>query len=160
MPHHISFIGGVSIEQALLYLGENVNLLPYLVYIQLGLGELKPTRITFFLADRLVNIPRGIIEDVLVQVNNFYFPVDFFILDPEPAKKGPNHILIILGRPFPTTSNALIKCKRHANYFWRYDIGALIGSFLTSLYIIIHLSFTFFYGFLWTITRNCILLWL
>ena len=111
MPHHINFIRGVSIEQALLYLGENVNLLTYLVYIQLGLGELKPTCITFFLANRLVNIPRGSIEDVLVQVNNFYFPIDFVILDPEPAKKGSNHILIILCRPFPITSNALINCK-------------------------------------------------
>ncbi|RVW67672.1 hypothetical protein CK203_063511 [Vitis vinifera] len=55
------------VEKALLDLGASVNLLPYSVYKQLGLGELKPTSITLSLADRSVKIPRGIIEDVLVQ---------------------------------------------------------------------------------------------
>ncbi|RVW28476.1 Transposon Tf2-12 polyprotein [Vitis vinifera] len=40
-------------------LGASVNLLPYSVYKQLGLGELKPTAITLSLADRSVKIPRG-----------------------------------------------------------------------------------------------------
>ncbi|RVW19080.1 hypothetical protein CK203_087663 [Vitis vinifera] len=60
-------IGGKVVEKALLDLGASVNLLPYSVYKQLGLGELKPTSITLSLADRSVKIPRGIIEDVLVQ---------------------------------------------------------------------------------------------
>ncbi|RVW64353.1 hypothetical protein CK203_047020 [Vitis vinifera] len=50
------------------------------VYKQLGLGELKPTSITLSLADRSVKIPRGMIEDVLVQVDKFYYPVDFLFL--------------------------------------------------------------------------------
>ena len=68
-------------EKALLDLGASVNLLPYSIYKQLGLNELKPTSITLSLADRLVKIPRGMIEDVLVQVDNFYYPVDFVVLD-------------------------------------------------------------------------------
>ena len=52
-------IGGTHVEKALLDLGASVNLLPYSVYKQLGLGELKPTTITLSLADRLVKIPRG-----------------------------------------------------------------------------------------------------
>ncbi|RVW22897.1 hypothetical protein CK203_107870 [Vitis vinifera] len=39
-------IGGKVVEKALLDLGASVNLLPYSVYKQLGLGELKPTSIT------------------------------------------------------------------------------------------------------------------
>ena len=39
-------IGGKVVEKALLDLGASVNLLPYSVYKQLGLGELKPTAIT------------------------------------------------------------------------------------------------------------------
>ncbi|KAL6341596.1 hypothetical protein AAG906_032716 [Vitis piasezkii] len=58
-------IGGTYVEKALLDLGVSVNLLPYSVYKQLGLGELKPTSITLSLADRSVKIPRGMIEDVL-----------------------------------------------------------------------------------------------
>ncbi|RVW59887.1 hypothetical protein CK203_100542 [Vitis vinifera] len=73
-------------EKALLDLGASVNLLPYSVYKQLGLGELKPTAITLSLADRSVKIPRGVIEDVLVQVDNFYYPVDFVVLDIDPTK--------------------------------------------------------------------------
>ncbi|RVW13738.1 Retrovirus-related Pol polyprotein from transposon 17.6 [Vitis vinifera] len=103
-------IRGKVVEKALLDLGASVNLLPYSVYKQLGLGELKPTSITLFLADRSVKIPRGIIEDVLVQVDNFYYPVDFVVLDTNPIVKEANHVPIILGRPFLATSNAIINC--------------------------------------------------
>ncbi|RVW72205.1 Transposon Ty3-I Gag-Pol polyprotein [Vitis vinifera] len=70
-------IGGTHVEKALLDLGASVNLLPYSVYKQLGLGGLKPTTMTLSLANRSVKIPRGVIEDVLVQVDKFYYPVDF-----------------------------------------------------------------------------------
>ena len=56
-------------EKALLDLGASVNFLAYSVYKQLGLGELKPTTITLSLADKSVKIPKGTIEDVLVQVD-------------------------------------------------------------------------------------------
>ena len=89
-------IGGTCIDKALLDLGANVNLLPYSMYKQLGLGELKPTNITFSLADRSVKIPKGIVEDVLVKVDKFYYPVDFVVLDTEPIAIGPNLLVIVL----------------------------------------------------------------
>ena len=95
-------------EKALLDLGASVNLLPYSVYKQLGLGELKPTTITLSLADRLVKIPKGTIEYVLVEVDKFYYSVDFVILDTEPVAEGANYVPIILWRPFLATSNAII----------------------------------------------------
>ena len=101
-------IGGTCVEKALLDLGASVNLLSYSVYKQLGLGELKPTTITLSLADRSVKIPKGTIENVLVQVGKFYYPVDFVVLDTEPVAVGVNYVLIILGRPFLATSNAII----------------------------------------------------
>ena len=104
-------IGGTYIDKALLDLGASVNLLPYSVYKQLGLGEIKPTNITLSLADRSVKIPKGIIEVVLVKVDKFYYPVDFVVLDTEPIASGPNHVPIILGRPFFATSNAIINCR-------------------------------------------------
>ncbi|RVW19103.1 hypothetical protein CK203_087620 [Vitis vinifera] len=89
--------------------------LKYLCTIKRGLnmrlGELKPTSITLSLADRSVKIPRGMIEDVLVQVDKFYYPVDFVVLDTDPVAKGTNCIPIILGRPFLATSNAIINCR-------------------------------------------------
>ena len=81
-------IGGTVVEKSLLDLGASVNLLPYSVYKQLGLSELKPTSITLSLADRSVKIPREIIEHVLVQVDNFYHLVYFVVLDTNPIVKG------------------------------------------------------------------------
>ena len=104
-------IGGTCIGKALLDLGASVNLLSYSVYKQLGLGELKPTNITLSLADRSVKIPKGIVEYVLVKVDKFYYPVDFVVLDTEPMASGPNHVPIILGRPFLATANAIINFR-------------------------------------------------
>ena len=104
-------IGGNCIDKALLDLGASVNLMPYSVYMQLGLGELKPTTITLSLADRSVKIPKGIVEDVLVKIDKFYYPVDFVVLDTEPSSNEPNHVPIILGRPFLATANAIINFR-------------------------------------------------
>ena len=101
-------IGGTCVEKALLDLGANVNLLPYSMYKQLEFGELKPNSITLSLADRSIKIPKGTLEDVLIQVDKFYYPVDFVVLDTEPAATGANYVPIILGRPFLATSNAII----------------------------------------------------
>ena len=104
-------IGGFSVEKALLDLGASVNLLPYSMYKQIGLGELKPTSITLSLANRSIKILKGTIENVLIQVDRFYYPVDFVVLDIEPIAKGANHVPIILGRPFFATLNAIINCR-------------------------------------------------
>ena len=103
--------GGTCIDKALLDLGASVNLLPYTTYKQLGLGELKPTNITLSLADRSVKIPKGIVEDVLVKVDNFFYPVDFVVLDTEPMAESTHQVPIILGRPFLATTNAIINCR-------------------------------------------------
>ena len=104
-------IDGNCIDKSLLDLGASVNLLSYSVYKQLGLGEVKPTNITLSLADRSVKIPKGIVEDVLVKVDKFYCPVDFVVLDTEPIANEPNHVPIILGRPFLATANAIINFR-------------------------------------------------
>ncbi|KAG6725844.1 hypothetical protein I3842_02G050900 [Carya illinoinensis] len=100
-----------KIGHALLDLGSSVNLLPYTVYEQLGLGELKSTPIILQLADRSIKMPRGIVEDVLVQVDKFYYPVDFVVLDMNLSNPSTFQAPVILGRPFLATSNALINCR-------------------------------------------------
>ncbi|MGV7988784.1 retropepsin-like aspartic protease, partial [Mycobacterium kansasii] len=75
------------------------------------MSELKPTLTTLQLVDGFVRVPRGIIEDVLVQVDRFYYPVDFIILDTEPISNTSTQIPVILGRPFLATSNVIINCK-------------------------------------------------
>ena len=89
-------------------LGASINLLPYSIYVELRLGELEPTNITLQLVDRSVKIPRGIVKDVLVQVDKFYFSVDFVVLDTQPVVNQGTQFLVILGRPFLATANAII----------------------------------------------------
>ncbi|GFS41334.1 hypothetical protein Acr_00g0073750 [Actinidia rufa] len=103
-------IGGCKIDRELLDLGSSVNLLLYSIYKDLNLGELKPTRVTLELADRSVKVPRGIIEDVLIQVDTVYYPVDFIVLDTQPVdcESSKRLIPIILGRPFLATTNVVI----------------------------------------------------
>ena len=104
-------IRGTCVEKALLDLGASDNLLTYSLYKKLGLGELKSTSITLSLVDRSIKIPKGIVEDVLIQVDKFYYPVDFVVLDKEPVAVGANYVPIILGRPLLATSNAIINCQ-------------------------------------------------
>nr|XP_018622801.1 uncharacterized protein LOC108943358 [Nicotiana tomentosiformis] len=73
----------------------------------LGIGIARPTSMLLQRADRMVKRPSGILDDVLVQVGKFVFPVDFFILD----CKVDEEIPIILGRLFLATGRALIYCE-------------------------------------------------
>ena len=104
-------VGNSKLGHALVDLGVSVNLLPYSVYVDLGLGELEPTNITLQLADRSVKIPRGLVKDVLVQVDKFYFSVDFVVLDTQPGVNQGTQFPVILGRPFLATANAMIHCR-------------------------------------------------
>jgi hypothetical protein len=104
------FIEEHKIERALLDLGASVNLLPYSVFQSLNLGELKPTFVTLLLADRSVKVNRGIVEDVLVQVDKSIYLVDFIVLDTQPVEAC-NSFPVILGCPFLATSNALINYR-------------------------------------------------
>jgi len=56
------------------------------------------------LADRSIKYPHGIVEDLLVKVDKFLFPVDFVVMDIEEDVKVP----LILGRPFMKTAKVII----------------------------------------------------
>ena len=63
------------------------------------------------LANRSVKIPKGIVEDVILKVGEFYFPADFVVLDTKPIRDPSNHSPVILGRPFLATADASIRCR-------------------------------------------------
>ena len=73
-------IGDQLIHQALLDLGASVNLIPFIEYERLGLGELKPTKIVIQLVDRSIRLPRGIVEVVLIRMGEFIYSVDFVMI--------------------------------------------------------------------------------
>ena len=74
----------------------------------LSLGELTPTTMSLQMVYRSMTQPEGILEDVLVKVGKFIFPMDFVVIDIEENKEIP----LLLGRPFLATSVALIDIKK------------------------------------------------
>ncbi|CAN6583732.1 unnamed protein product [Malus baccata var. baccata] len=98
---------GKNFGRALCDLGASINLMPYSVYESLNLGDLKETKVVIQLADRSNRYPKGLLEDVLVQVNELIFPADFFVLEMEhdPMLTA---LPLILGRPFLRTAQTKI----------------------------------------------------
>ncbi|XP_071906718.1 uncharacterized protein [Coffea arabica] len=95
-------IEGASIRKAMLDLGASINVMPKTIYTSLNLGPLKGTDIIIQLADRTNAYPEGLVEDVLVQVNELVFPADFYVLDMG-DERALNPSPILLGRPFVST---------------------------------------------------------
>ena len=101
-------IGNVVFERSLCDLGASINLMSWSIFKKLKLGEARPMKVTLQLAYRSLTHPHGIIEDVLVKVDKFIFPVALIILDMQEDKEVP----IILGRPFLSTGRAMIDVKK------------------------------------------------
>ncbi|XP_049365740.1 uncharacterized protein LOC125830605 [Solanum verrucosum] len=97
-------VGMLQFAKALCDLGASINLMPYAIYKQLGLGEPKSTTMWLLMADQSIKHPIGILYDILVKVDRFIFPADFVILDCGIDAGIP----IILGRPFVATGRELV----------------------------------------------------
>ncbi|KAH9679091.1 protein kinase domain-containing protein [Citrus sinensis] len=96
-------IGSVRVEKAMLDLGASINVMPRSIYSSLNVGPLKETGVIIQLADRSNAYPDGVLEDVLVQVNELVFPADFYVLYMEEDNSS-NFVPILLGRPFLKTA--------------------------------------------------------
>ena len=88
----------------------SINLLPFSVY-QFGLGDFSPTRVIIQLADRSVKVPKEKINDVLICVGEFIYPVDFIVLETQPVSNLRAQTPVILGHPFLAIVNAIINCR-------------------------------------------------
>ncbi|KAK4716342.1 hypothetical protein R3W88_014680 [Solanum pinnatisectum] len=97
-------IGMLQFAKALCNLETSINVMPYIIYKHLRLGEPKSTTMRLLMADQSIKHPIGILYDILVKVDRFIFPADFVILDCEIDAEIP----IILGRPFLVTGRALV----------------------------------------------------
>ncbi|XP_068329724.1 uncharacterized protein [Pyrus communis] len=104
-------IGNTKFEHAMLNLGASINVMPYSIYASINLGELKNDRVIIQLADRSNAYPKGVLEDVLVQVNHLIFLAEFYVLDMEDSTHSPP-LPILLGRPFMKTARTKIDVFR------------------------------------------------
>ena len=101
-------IGNFEFKKALCDSEANIILMPLSMVKRLSLGELTPTTITLQMADRTMTQPEGVLEDVLIKVRKFIFPVDFVVMDME----GDTQVPLLLERPFLATRAALIDVKK------------------------------------------------
>ncbi|XP_070036709.1 uncharacterized protein [Nicotiana tomentosiformis] len=76
---------------------------PQKLKLENEIGEIRSAPISLELADQTTLILEGIVEDVLVRVDKFVFPVDFIVVNMEENKEAP----LILGRPFLVTGRAI-----------------------------------------------------
>nr|XP_033511226.1 uncharacterized protein LOC108944582 [Nicotiana tomentosiformis] len=97
-------MGGAHFEKVLCDSGASINLMPFSIFRKLELGKMKDTGVSLQLADQSTNRPKGIIENILVRVDKFVFPIDFIVLEMEENTEVP----LILGRPFLATGRLII----------------------------------------------------
>ncbi|XP_071740536.1 uncharacterized protein [Rutidosis leptorrhynchoides] len=103
-------VGNVNVKKALLDLGASINILPSSFVDRYELGTLKRTDILIQLADRSMRTPRSMLKNVIVKVEDFYYLVNFIVIDMETTFRE-TQPMIILGRPFLATIDALINCR-------------------------------------------------
>ena len=60
------------------------------------------------LADRSTVTPEGIVEDVMVSIDSWEYPIDFLVLQPKAKLTG---YPLILGIPWLATADAYISCR-------------------------------------------------
>ena len=60
---------------------------------RLSLGELTPTKITLQMVDRSMAQPEGVLEDVLVKVGKFIFPMDFVVMKMKEDNQVPQMLM-------------------------------------------------------------------
>ncbi|XP_023756503.1 uncharacterized protein LOC111905048 [Lactuca sativa] len=92
-------IGDVTFSSVMLDLAASINFMPYSVYESLNVGPLSEIGVIISLADKSSVFPRGVLEDILVQVNQLVFPSNFYVIDLD-EQVSSKSALILLGRPF------------------------------------------------------------
>ena len=102
----MSEIIGMTFTRSLLHTGASINILPKVAFDRHHVRELQPLLIELCFADQLVRKPYDIVEDVIVRIEDCYFPVNFLVVDRKITKKL-NQALIILGRPFLATAKVV-----------------------------------------------------
>ncbi|GJU22103.1 hypothetical protein Tco_1155445 [Tanacetum coccineum] len=90
---------------ALVDQGSDVNIMPLSIYLRLTDERPAETDIRLSVASHSYIYPLGIAKDVLVEVAEHVYPVDFINLDIKENEKRP----FILGTPFLTTATTVIK---------------------------------------------------
>ena len=105
-PMITSEIGGISFTRSLLDTRASINILPKAIFDRHHVGELQPFLVELCLTDESVRKPHGLVEDVIVTIEDYYFPTDFLVVDMKMTKEL-SQAPIVLRRPFLATAKAV-----------------------------------------------------
>lgn len=97
-------IASLTIDHALCDLGAIINLMSLSMMKKLNYGEPKPTQMTLTLEDCSITYPYGVLEYVMVMVDDLLFPTDLEILNMHEDAETP----LLFGRPFLAIDEALV----------------------------------------------------
>jgi len=87
--------GNHKLEKTMLDLGALINVMPLSIYKDLNLVLLKETKVIIQLAKMSNSYLKGIVEDVLIIVNELIFHVDFYTIDiDDEFASNPTQILL------------------------------------------------------------------
>ncbi|XP_070057827.1 uncharacterized protein [Nicotiana tomentosiformis] len=82
-------LGTLNFDKSLCDSGASINLMPFYRKLENELGEIRPAPISLQLIDQTTIISEGMVEDILVRVDKFVFPVDFIVVNIEENKEVP-----------------------------------------------------------------------
>ena len=103
--------GGMSFIRSLLDTGASINILPKAIFNRHHVVELQHFLVDLCLEDGSMRKPHGLVEHVIVRIEDCYFPVDFLVVDMKMTKEL-SQAPIILGRPFLATAKAIIDWEK------------------------------------------------
>jgi hypothetical protein len=101
-------INDVPIGNNLIDLGAVINIMIIMTMETLELNTLLPTPTVLKLVDRSRINPVRVLDDILITLNYWEYPVDFLVIQPKTNMVGHP---VILGRPWLATTNAFIRCR-------------------------------------------------
>ena len=74
-------IGPHIFQEAISDFGGSINIMPKVIYHKINGDTLLYTNICLQLVDQSLCYPKGILEDICIQVGQSYVPVDFVVLE-------------------------------------------------------------------------------
>jgi hypothetical protein len=99
-------INGISLPNRLIDLGATINVMPFDTMKKLQINQLRPTQTMIELADKSVISPAGSLDDVIVTLASWEYPIDLLVIYSKSSSKLGHPV--VLGHPWLAIADAFI----------------------------------------------------
>ena len=80
IPMVTTFINGYPIKSTLINFGVAINLMTMETLSHIGSFDLLPTPTMLELVDRSKVKPKGVLEDIIISLDSWEYPLDFYVI--------------------------------------------------------------------------------